>query len=229
LAKEGCLAVWAYPVEIPRNGFIYKDNTRPAMWMARNLGRQTPPMTEMTLPVTTARLRLRPFKASDFAAYQAYHCLPEVYRYLYSHVPDATSLQVQFDQVVASRFTEEGDTCWRAVVRQSDDAVIGEVLLKLASSHARQAEVGYIFNPTYAGQGYATEAVHAMVTWGFDAGQFHRIFARLDALNTGSVGIVERLGFRREAHLVQNDCFDGRWGDEFIYAMLRRDWPVTQP
>ncbi|MNL74735.1 ribosomal-protein-S5-alanine N-acetyltransferase [compost metagenome] len=52
----------------------------------------------------------------------------------------------------------------------------------------------------------------------------HRIFARLDTANAGSVALVERLGFRREAHLIENDRFDGAWGDEFIYAMLRREW-----
>lgn len=181
-------------------------------------------MDDTTLPVTTARLQLRRFTEADYAAYQAYHCLPEVYRYLYSHVPDEAALRFQFARAMGSRFSAEGDTFWCAVARQSDGAVMGEVLLTLSSSHAAQAEVGYIFNPAYAGQGYATEAVRAMVDLGFTAGRCHRIFARLDTLNAGSVGIVERLGFRREAHLIENDCFDGRWGDEFLYAMLRRDW-----
>ncbi|WP_306770606.1 GNAT family N-acetyltransferase [Pantoea sp. 18069] len=85
-----------------------------------------------------------------------------------------------------------------------------------------QAEVGYIFHPDFACKGYATEAVGAMLGLGFEALDCHRIFARLDALNAGSVGVVERLRMRREAHLIQNDRFEGVWGDEYIYAMLMR-------
>lgn len=50
---------------------------------------------------------------------------------------------------------------------------------------------------------------------------YHRIVARLDAKNQGSIGIVERLKMRKEAHLIQNDRFNGIWGDEFIYATPR--------
>ena len=57
---------------------------------------------------------------------------------------------------------------------------------------------------------------------------FHRIFARLDAANQGSVGVVERLGLRREAHLIENDQFNGQWGDEYIYALLAREWHSRQ-
>jgi RimJ/RimL family protein N-acetyltransferase len=110
------------------------------------------------------------------------------------------------------------------VTRRDDGALLGEVLLKIASTEALQAEVGYIFNPSYAGKGYATEAVRAMIDLGFADLGYHRIFARLDAQNQGSIGIVERLKMRKEAHLIQNDRFNGVWGDEFIYAILKSEW-----
>ncbi|WP_424837688.1 hypothetical protein [Serratia inhibens] len=36
--------------------------------------------------------------------------------------------------------------------------------------------------------------------------------------------MAERLGLRKEAHLRQNDRFNGEWGDEFIYALLNQKW-----
>lgn len=66
-----------------------------------------------------------------------------------------------------------------------------------------------------------------MITLGFEALGYHRIFARLDALNHGSIGVVERLGMRKEAHLIENDRFDGVCGDEFIHAVLKREWAST--
>lgn len=182
------------------------------------------PISDDLLPIVTKRLVLRRFTQGDYDAYAAYHGRADVYRFLYSAPPAGAQLAQQFAQIVQSRFAEDGDAFHFAVERREDDAVVGEALMKLANKNALQAEVGYIFNPAFSGKGYATEAAAAVVDFGFEKLGFHRIFARLDALNSGSVGVVERLGFRREAHLIQNDRFNGVWGDEFIYATLRHEW-----
>ncbi|MFN3525221.1 MAG: GNAT family N-acetyltransferase [Paracoccus sp. (in: a-proteobacteria)] len=179
-------------------------------------------------PIFSDRLELRAFKPSDRSAYDAYHSRPEVYRFLYTPVPDDAALAAQFAEALSSRFEEDGDTQRLAVIRREDSALLGEVLLKVASKAALQGEIGYIFNPDYAGAGYATEAVRMMLDVGFSQYGLHRVFARLDPLNAGSVGVVERLRFRREAHLLQNDRFNGVWGDEFIYALLRAEWEDQQ-
>lgn len=119
-------------------------------------------------PILTSRLALRSFAADDFAAYAEYHHRPEVYRFLYMAAPQGEALRAQFADVLSAPFARDGDTCRLAVVRQDDRAVLGEVLLKVASVQALQLEVGYIFHPRHAGQGYATEAVEAMLGWGFD-------------------------------------------------------------
>lgn len=181
-------------------------------------------MTLSVLRILTDRLVIRPFTPDDFPAYFAYHRLPEVYRYLYREPLDETAARAKFAKASAPRLDEDGDVAVFAVERQEDGALIGEVLLKLESKTAAQAESGYIFNPTFAGKGYATEAMRAVLELGFSTLNFHRIFARLDVLNKGSVGVAERLGMRREAHLIENDRFNGVWGDEFVYALLRREW-----
>ncbi|WP_422365288.1 GNAT family N-acetyltransferase [Pelagibius sp.] len=178
----------------------------------------------LNLPILTERLKLRHFVPSDFSDYSAYHSLPAVYRYLYEAPPEGRAMEEKFSKVLSAAFEDDGDIFRLAVVRKDDDLLVGEVLLKLASKAALQGEVGYIFNPDFAGKGYATEAVSAMIDIGFSIFAFHRIFARLDAANKGSVGVVERLGLRREAHLIQNDRFDGVWGDEYIYAVLASEW-----
>lgn len=181
-------------------------------------------MTLSELRISTDRLVIRPFVSGDFPAFFAYHRLPEVYRYLYQDPLDETAARAKFAKASAPRLDEDGDVAVFAVERQEDGALIGEALLKLASRAAEQAETGYIFNPAFARRGYATEAMRAVLDFGFSTLRLHRIFARLDALNRGSVGVVERLGMRREAHLIENDRFNDVWGDEFVYALLRREW-----
>lgn len=174
--------------------------------------------------ISTDRLVIRPFAPGDFPAFFAYHRLPEVYHYLYQDPLDETAARTKFAKASAPKLVDDGDVAVFAVERREDGVLIGEVLLKLASSAAEQAETGYIFNPDFAGKGYATEAMRALLDLGFSTLKFHRIFARLDALNKASVGVVERLGMRREAHLIENDRFNDVWGDEYVYALLKREW-----
>ncbi|SCB38589.1 Protein N-acetyltransferase, RimJ/RimL family [Rhizobium hainanense] len=178
---------------------------------------------------STDRLFLRNFLPEDFEAYRAYRSLPEIYRYLYSDPPSEEEMRERFDASFNTRLSDDGDILRCAVVRREDDALVGQVSLKIANKAALQAEVGYMFNPAYAGKGYATEAAAAIITLGFEKFGFHRIFARLDAKNAGSVGVVERLGMRREAHLIENDRFNGVWGDEYVYAVLSREWAARAP
>jgi len=174
--------------------------------------------------IETDRLVLRPFAPEDFPAYAAYHVRTDVYRYLYASPPDRETLQRQYTAVIRPVFAKEGDVFKLAVVTKDGGQVVGEVLLKFANENALQGEVGYIFDPSYAGKGFATEATKAIIDYGFRHLGLHRIFARLDTANTGSIGVVERLKLRREAHFLQNDRFSGIWGDEFVYAILSHEW-----
>jgi RimJ/RimL family protein N-acetyltransferase len=180
--------------------------------------------------ISTERLVLRLFAPGDVDDRYAYQSLPEVARHLYR--PPLTR-----EACAESIAARAGGTCWTAdddalllaVCRADETGVMGEVVLTLRSAHARQAEIGWVFNPRYAGKGYATEAAGALVSLAFGQLDVHRVFARLDVLNTASVRVCERLGMRREAHLVDNDLDGDRWGSEYVYAMLAHEWTGRSP
>ncbi|MHA8969275.1 GNAT family N-acetyltransferase [Klebsiella pneumoniae] len=87
--------------------------------------------------------------------------------------------------------------------------------------HGRQAELGMTFSPAYQHQGYAREAMRAVMALLFEQLAHHRLTAVVDTRNTGAIKLLEGLGFRREAHYRQNIFFKGEWGDEYLYALLR--------
>jgi RimJ/RimL family protein N-acetyltransferase len=89
---------------------------------------------------------------------------------------------------------------------------------------ARQGEVGWIFDPQYHGQGYATEAANAILDLAFGPGDIHRVAARCDVRNESSWRLMERLGMRREAHFREHALFKSQWDEEFIYALLWQEW-----
>lgn len=182
----------------------------------------------LALPVASERLLLRRFVPEDFPAFAGWHGRAEVYRHLYQPPPGPEAIRAKFAEALDEPFAGDGDALRLAVAPRAGGAALGQVKLQIASRAALQGEIGYIFHPDAAGRGYATEAAAALLDFGFRDCGFHRLFARLDPENRGSVGVVERLGLRREAHFRQNDRFDGRWGDEMVYAVLRGEWEARE-
>ena len=70
----------------------------------------------------------------------------------------------------------------------------------------------------------AVHAARAMLAFAFGAAGMHRVYARCDARNTSSAGVMRRLGMRQEAHFREHAQFKGRWDEELIYAILEQDW-----
>jgi RimJ/RimL family protein N-acetyltransferase len=183
------------------------------------------------LPIVTPRLLLRPFTPDDFDDAYAFHARPDVVRYLYWEPPTAE----EFRDLLARKaqgqgFAREGDRLNLAVVPHDVGRVIGDVSLAWRSAAHRQGEIGFVLHPDQQGHGYAAEAARALLQIGFAGLGLHRIVGRLDARNTASARVLERLGMRREAHLVENEFVKGEWADELVYALLDREWAaLNQP
>jgi RimJ/RimL family protein N-acetyltransferase len=154
-------------------------------------------------PIATERLDLRPFEPGDLDALVAIHGDPEVVRYLYFDVRDRDELRgVLGEKAQRTALEKEGDGLNLAAVLRATGELVGDVVLFWRSEEHRQGEVGYIMHPAHGGRGYATEAARALLRIGFEELGLHRICGRLDARNTASARVLERLGMRREAHLV---------------------------
>jgi RimJ/RimL family protein N-acetyltransferase len=176
-------------------------------------------------PIATPRLILRPFSPGDLDDLYAFHSLPEVTTYLYWDARTREEARAALDVKIAQAcLREEGDALSLAAELPGAGVVIGDLTLFWRSEEHRQGEIGFVFNPAYQGRGLATEAARELLRLGFGELGLHRIYGRCDARNTPSARVMERLGMRREAHLVENEFFAGRWSDELIYAMLRREW-----
>jgi RimJ/RimL family protein N-acetyltransferase len=115
---------------------------------------------------------------------------------------------------------------WMDLVMEikSEGRVIGCVGIGVTDKEQGQASIGWMLGCQYQGQGLATEAAQALVDFGFRAMKLHRIFARTGQANTRSWRLMERLGMRREAHFRQSHKVQGKWDDEFVYALLADEW-----
>ena len=164
----------------------------------------------------TERLILRKYRESDMQDLYEYLSDPEVVKY---EPYKPMSLDEAADNLAWRISTDE----MIAVELKCSGKMIGNVYLGRRDFDS--LEIGYVFNRTHWGKGYAKEACSALIRRSFASG-VHRIYAECDPQNGASWALLESLGFEREAHLKKNVYFwtdeNGTplWKDTFIYAKL---------
>lgn len=168
---------------------------------------------------------LRPLSAADADALVSYRSLEEVCRFVPFEPMNAEVVATKLDEGWSrTAITAEGEALTLGAELADTGQLIGDVMLFFQSAEHRGGEIGWVFHPGYSGHGYATEAAHAMLHLAFDQLRLHRVTARVDARNDASLRLGERLGMRREAHLVANEWFKGAWSDEVGLALLEDEW-----
>jgi RimJ/RimL family protein N-acetyltransferase len=180
---------------------------------------------ELDGAIETQRLRLRPFVGGDLDALFAYQSRDDVTRYLYwgarSHEEVRTALELK---MTATAIRAEGDFLALAAESASTGEIVGDVVLGLVSEEHRTGEIGFIVHPDHHGNGYATEAAEPLLRIAFEQLGLHRVIGSVEARNTASARVLEKLGMRREAHLVENEFVKGEWQSGLVFAILDREW-----
>jgi RimJ/RimL family protein N-acetyltransferase len=175
--------------------------------------------------ITTERLVLRRLQAGDLEAFAAYRRAPEVARYQswdegYG-AEDAARLLAEQQRIA---FGTPGEWVQLAIARREDDALLGDCACHVSASQPRTAEVGVTLAPASQGRGIAAEALGALVGALFRDHGMHRVVAEADDRNAAVHRLLERLGLRCEARLVEADWFKGEWTTLRVYAVLAREW-----
>lgn len=185
-------------------------------------------MVDIPYPLTTERLVLRRFNTDDLDAYYDYQRLPETARFLYGEARTYAQCMARIARYVEDPFDEPGHWATFAVELKSEPGLIGELALKWneggkpeGPAPERFGEIGWTMAPAAQGQGFATEAARAVLELALDRLSFHRMEARLDARNSASAAICERLGMQREGVLRDNMYLKGEWTSEAVYARVR--------
>jgi RimJ/RimL family protein N-acetyltransferase len=172
----------------------------------------------------TERMRLRPYTLDDFDEFFDLHNRDDVSRYLPWETRDeeAARAALQRHQELVVEVDDQGVSL--AGFDLETGRLVGEFVLILRSVEHRRGELGYVVHPDFQGQGMAVEGGRHILEIAFDKMKLHRMIARIDARNRPSATVLGKLGFRHEAHLVQNELFKGEWSDEDDFAMLRSEW-----
>ena len=179
---------------------------------------------QLIYPLTTERLIIRALTADDLDRHHALFSNPEVVRYLYFGPFDRRGAQEHLARRSIVDLPSEGGWINFGVEVKGEGVLIGELAMGFISAAHAHYEVGYVFDPAFAGQGYATEGTAMIVELAISGLGAHRVSGRLDARNHPSARVLEKLGMRREAHFIQNEYVKGEWTDELVYAILATEW-----
>lgn len=179
----------------------------------------------MTFSLESNRILLRQFQDSDLESFLHYRNDPDVARYQGWNIPYSREKGTEFLEFMTTAVPAvQGEWFQAALELKSTHEMTGDVGFVIRKDDGRQAFIGYSLVRAHWGNGYAYEAVLRLLAYLFDELALHRVVAECDVANVPSWKLLERLGFRREAHLVENIFFKGAYGSEYHYAMLGREW-----
>lgn len=171
--------------------------------------------------IETQRLILRTFKESDLVDFYEYMSLAETARYE-NFSPKSKQ---ECEKIVTYRSQNEN---YFAVVLKENNKVIGNV--EYDEEPYNSYSISYDFNPNYTGNGYATEAVKAVVNYIFSELNGRRIYVECDEGNKASCRVLEKLNFRKEGHMLEDVTFKVDQNNQpiyvnsYLYAILKKEW-----
>lgn len=185
-------------------------------------------MSDEFTQLITERLILRRINKTDLAPFFAYLSDPIVATYqTWENYPEQRAREVIEEQATLNPGVP-GRTFLFAVELKEIATIIGHVVLTVLEKDHKQAEIGFTFAREFQAKGFAREASARVLAYAFQDLSLHRVIAITDCENLSSVALLGRLGMRREGHYIQNIWFKGKWGDEYLYAMLNHEWKQSQ-
>lgn len=177
--------------------------------------------------LTTARLQLRPFVLADAAQIHALASDYDIARFT-SNIPHPYE-EGYAERWIATHahqfYTNQHVTL--AVTDPANGTILGTVSLGTHRTNKR-AELGYWVGVPYWGNGYCTEAAQALMHYGFEVLDLHKIVARHFVSNPASGRVMQKMGMQHEAVLREEVLKDGVYHDMVVYGLINPAHPQQQ-
>jgi len=180
-----------------------------------------------SLTLETDRLVLRPYSYDDIPALVRLAGVREV---------AATTLRIphpyteqnarEYLAICRDESSNRPETRF-AITLRSDGEFCGGAGFRLDPAH-QHAELGYWLGVPFWGKGYATEAARAMIRYGFQTLNLHRIYASYFSENVASGHVLRKIGMKREGLLRGHICKWEKFHDLEMYGMLKSDQPGAE-
>lgn len=179
--------------------------------------------------IRTPRLILRELCPADVPALFAIHSDADAMQWFGTDpMTDDQQAEQLLAQFASWRTLPNPGVRW-GIERQSEPGLLGTCGLFKWNRPWRSCAVGFELGRGAQGQGLMTEALEAILDWGFAHMALNRIEAQVHPQNLASLRLLERMGFVREGLSRQAGYWLGAHHDLVQYGLLRADWPSLAP
>lgn len=170
--------------------------------------------------LVTERLVLRRTVLDDAKDYFFLRSSPKAMKHickpLHTSIEDTKNMIYKINEMIAFN-----DGISWAVCLKTDNKMIGSVSFHRIEKEHYRAEIGYMLHPDYWRQGIVSEAVEAIISYGFNTLNLHSIEAHIDPTNIGSEKVLQKFNFVKEAYFKENYFYNGQFLDTAVYSLLR--------
>ena len=173
--------------------------------------------------LTTNRLFLRNIMPGDAEPLFAIRSDDETMKFLGQEPYESLDETKDVIRRMEERYTRKEALRWGITLR-GEDRLIGSCTLFHFDEGFDRAETGYELSRAFWGKGIMTEAMSAILTFGFSELGLHRIEAIIDIANERSKNLLLKLGFTYEGNLRQRFPFRGKFEDEHYFGLLNDEW-----
>ena len=167
--------------------------------------------------ITTERLFIRKFTHEDWQSVHEYTSDANVMKY----IPEGVFTEEDAKKFVMDNSGENAK--YFPIFLKNDQALIGHIVFHKYFGEYTY-EIGWVFNPKYYNKGYASEAAHSILKYGFETMKLHRVIATCQPENIPSYRVMEKIGMRREGLFKKCIPQGKEWWDEYYYAILDEEW-----
>ncbi len=177
-----------------------------------------------THTIETERLILRRFEYSDNETMLKNWIADEKIQSLYSEPVYTTKEEVKelLDEYICS-YKKDDYYRW-AIIEKDTDECIGQIAYFLVDSKNRFAEIEYCIGADFQCKGYATEATKAVIAYGFDKINLHKVQICTKTINAPSKRVIEKCGFTYEGTLRDYFYMNGTYVGRLFFSMLRSEY-----
>ena len=180
-------------------------------------------MLSIHLPIfpvlTTERMVLRELRRSDAEQVFALRSDPLVMQHVPRPLAATTEDALALIDLITSMVAANDAVQW-AITVKGDDTFLGLIGFWRMEKEHHLAELGYMLAHEHWGKGYISEAIGALIPFGFNTLGFHRIEAITRPENAASIRALEKNGFVREAHFKENSFWNGSFHDSLHFGRL---------
>jgi ribosomal-protein-alanine N-acetyltransferase len=167
----------------------------------------------------TERLYLRRVVYEDVDEIFALRSDTEVMKYIPRPLVNNTEEALAHIAMIDEKIDSSEGINW-AITLKGNPKLIGIIGHYKIKPENFRSEIGYMLLPEYHGRGIITEAIKETLNYGFKKMKLHSVEAIIDPENLASERVLQKCGFVKEAHLKENEYYDGRFIDTIIYSIL---------